>query len=107
MSGTRQMDVCPKCGADIPRRRSERPRYSRLALALFVVAALVTLPWIGFLVAWSPAFLRPTGTKGFLVCAIVYLAPGLVVGAVSASRPRVLVLRCPSCGWRGAKSFAA
>jgi len=107
MTVMRQPDICPKCKAAIPRRRSDGPRYSRFSLVLFVIAALVTIPWIGLLAVWSPVFLRPRGTRGFLVCAVVYLAPGLAIGVVAASRPRVRVLRCHDCGWKGAKSFGA
>ena len=92
---------CPKCGSETLVKGMGDPGYSKRAMGLFLVGALVSVAWIGLLLAWSPAFLVPRGIGGIAICAIVYLAPGLIVGLYASNLPKVRPMRCADCRWRG------
>lgn len=92
--------TCPTCGKDINLQRLPMPRYSKKAIMLFVAAAVVSFVWIGILLTWSPVFLVPRSGAGIIICAVVYLGPGLVMGVIAASLPKIRTFSCRYCGWK-------
>ena len=99
LAGTLRAMDCPECGKKLKGTECGAPRYSPRAFALFGVAAGVTLLWGLFLLVKAPDFPRQRGAVGLILRAAVYLAPGLVIGGVASSLPKVRTFRCKGCRW--------
>ena len=90
---------CPSCQRPLSRTARGQPRMSKRAAMMYVVSGVVTLVWAGVLYLWSPVFLVPRGVAGIALCAILYLGPGLLVGAYASQMPKLRTMRCGRCKW--------
>jgi len=93
--------ACPNCKRQFKAATPASWRSPLLALPLFLVAGAVTLIWFVTMVQWIPwEWLLDWQLMGrflFVGVALAGLAPGLLVGLVACSLPRVRTLSCRRC----------
>jgi hypothetical protein len=91
---------CPDCGKLINLRRLPLPRYSSMALGLFVLAAIGTIVWVIVLFHFYSAMILEKSMYNLMFWGIVAAAPGLGVGCWAVRLAKVRTFFCKSCSWK-------